>query len=134
MSETMTTTLGAVLSHTTGILLADIDEVFPLQDFVIGRPLWTHERGTSYSENNIAAPLLAQFPALAEAHPPKITTRAEAEAWVASVSEHTGVPLTVEVAPRASAATKPLSIVDLCSCVGGPHGGYTCDFCRGGSR
>lgn len=94
MSETMTTTLGAVLMHTTGIMVAELDDAWPLQDFIVGRPLWTHERG---SANDISASLLAQFPALAEAHPPKITSWAEADAWVRSVSAHTGLPMRVEV-------------------------------------
>ena len=91
----MTTSLHAVLMHTTGIMVAELDEAWPLQDFIVGRPLLTHERG---SANDISAALLAQFPALAEAHPPKIKSWAEADAWVRSVADYTGLPLQVEVA------------------------------------
>lgn len=94
MTTTHKTTLAAVLTHTTGIMVADLDDAWPLQDFIVGRPLWTHERG---SANDISATLLAQFPRLAEAQPPKITTKAEADAWVADVSAHAGYPLTVTV-------------------------------------
>lgn len=94
MTETMTTTLGAVLMHTTGVMVANLDEAWRLQDFIVGRALWTHERG---SENDVSAPLLAQFPALGEAHPPALSTWEEADAWVRSVSAHTGLPMSVEV-------------------------------------
>lgn len=94
MSAQHETTLAAVLMHTTGIMVADLDDAWPLQDFVVGKALWTHERG---SANDISAFLLAQFPRLAEAHPPKISTKDEADAWVAEVSAHTGYPLSVTV-------------------------------------
>lgn len=85
----MTTTLGAVLTHTTGRMLAPLEEFYDLQDFVVGSHLLTHER--TYRENDITARLLIQFPELAEAHPPEgLDSWAKCHAWVISVAEHIG--------------------------------------------
>lgn len=108
--ETYETTLGAVLTFTTGILLADLDDAWPLQDFILGYPLLTHERTDMFAPNATATEraLLRQFPQLAEAHPPAIVgetyeqKKAACEAWVRSVSEHTGIPLNVTVTSAAT--------------------------------
>lgn len=98
-----TTTLAAVLTHTTGILVASLDDAWPLQDYVVGldRGLLTHERFNPHV--NIEADLLAQFPALAEAVPApgQITSAETAAAWVEAVSRRTGIPMEVEVLSRA---------------------------------
>lgn len=100
------TTLAAVLTHTTGILVAPMDDAWPLQDYVVGldRGLMTHERANPHVD--IEADLLAQFPRLAEAVPAPgtITDQSTADAWVAAVSRRTGVPMEVEVLSRAEAA------------------------------
>lgn len=115
--QTYTTSLGAILTMTTGIMLTEVDDAFALQDFVVGRPLMTHERidrpkfqGITLSEATNATDtteaLLRQFPALAEAVPPLITgdTRDEkmaaCMAWVEQVSAHTGIPVTGVVVRR----------------------------------
>lgn len=90
----MTTTLGALLSHTTGILLDTVDNVFELQDFVIGASLYTHER--TGSSNNIRMQILSEYPKLMGMEPPKITTEEDARLWVQLVSEETGLPLEIE--------------------------------------
>ena len=93
MSET-TTTLGAVLSITTGKLVAPLDEVYELQDFLVGRPLMTHERFQD-AEPQIDY-LLRLFPRLAEAEPPLTWERVNGSAevhcrrWVAQVAAHIG--------------------------------------------
>lgn len=109
-TETYPASLGAILTMTTGVMLTEVDDAFALQDFIVGRPLMTHERidkpkfqGIPLSEETNATDtkdvLLRQFPALAEAYPPPITGETRDEkmaaclAWVASVSEHTGIPV-----------------------------------------
>lgn len=94
MSETHTATLGAILSVTTGVLVAPLDETFALQDFLVGRSLMTHERVLKADEQTQA--LLEQFPRLAEATAPDFSAvprdRVEQACrdWVASVAEHVG--------------------------------------------
>lgn len=93
------TTLGAVLTHTTGVLLDEMDEVWILQDAIVGRPLMTHERTDMFAPNATLTRdfLLRQFPLLAEAQPPKLSGKDECLAWVASVSAHTGYPLRLTI-------------------------------------
>jgi hypothetical protein len=104
-----TTTLAAVLTHTTGIMVTTADDAWVLQDYVVGldRGLMTHERINPHV--NIEADLLAQFPRLAEAVPAPgaITDEETAGAWVAAVSRRTGVPMTVEVLSRAETGRIP---------------------------
>ena len=88
--------LGAILSHTTGRMLAELDEMWELQDHMVGRMLFTHERARD--EFDCTPALLVQFPELAEAEPPDDfpvdpTTgdkRPAVQAWVAAVAEHVG--------------------------------------------
>lgn len=97
MSETTTphrATLGAILSITTGKLVAPLDELYALQDFIVGRSLMTHERPIGWDKQTAA--LLEQFPQLAEAEAPdfSVVPRDQIEqacrTWVASVAEHVG--------------------------------------------
>lgn len=97
MGQTDTThraSLGAILSITTGRLVAPLDEMYALQDFIVGRSLMTHERTIGWGRQRDA--LLKQFPRLAEAEAPdfSVVPRDEVEAacraWVASVAEHIG--------------------------------------------
>lgn len=96
MPQRTTTTLAAVLTFTSGSLVAIIDEAWPLQDFMTGRNLMTHQRAEDRFD--IAPVLLEQFPALADVKPEaELGSYVEAMGWVRSVSESTGVPLAVEV-------------------------------------
>lgn len=109
-----TTTLAAVLTHTTGIMLMPGGGPDPgwtdLQDYVAGIEVDANAPAPHLmsvdrirKDLDITADLLAQFPRLAEAVPAPglITSYATAEAWVAAVSRHTGVPMEVEVLSRA---------------------------------
>lgn len=97
MTETTAThraSLGAILSVLTGVLVCPLDEMYDLQNFLVGRDLMTHERIVGNDRQEAA--LLAQFPRLAEATPPDFSAipRADVEdacrAWVDSVAEHIG--------------------------------------------
>ena len=94
MSTTTThkTTLGAVLALVTGTLVCPLDEMYELQDFLVGRPLMTHERTVGWDRQRDA--LLKQFPRLAECEAPDFSTatdvRAACLAWVAEVAAHVG--------------------------------------------
>lgn len=91
---THTASLGAVLSMTTGTLVASVDETFALQDFLVGRPLMTHERIIGADEQTAA--LLLQFPRLAEAEAPDFSLippdqrESACRQWVAKVAAHVG--------------------------------------------
>lgn len=93
-AQTYRATLGAILSITTGKLLAPLDEFYGLQDFMVGRPLMTHERTTGWDRQTEA--LLRQFPRLAEVTVPPFTAdasgskEASVRAWVASVGDYLG--------------------------------------------
>lgn len=96
MTDTQThrSTLGAILSVKTGVLLCPLDEFYALQDFLVGRNLMTHERIVGH-DRQVAA-LLEQFPQLAECEPPDFTNlpqeRVEdyVRAWVGTVADHVG--------------------------------------------
>jgi len=100
-TERMTATLAGVLGNTTGVLLSNLDEMHAVQDFIVGRPLMTHERIDGIYD--VTPVLLAQFPRLAEAEPPSLKrntlaeTMAACTVWVESVSRHSGYPMQVEV-------------------------------------
>ena len=109
---TMEVSLAAVLMHTTGVVVADVDEAFLLQDYVLGvsldadapaAHLFSSKRAST--ANDIEADLLAQFPLLAGCAPERgsITSPEDAIAWVGEVSEHTGYPMRVTVKSRAEA-------------------------------
>lgn len=86
--------LGAILSVKTGVLLCPLDDFYALQDFLVGRPLMTHERIVGH-DRQVAA-LLEQFPQLAESEAPDFTAVPKDQveqavgAWVAGVAEHVG--------------------------------------------
>lgn len=86
--------LGAILSITTGRLVSSLDDLYALQDFLVGRSLMTHERIVGWELQTSA--LLDQFPRLAEAEAPdfSVIPRGEVEsacrAWVDSVADHIG--------------------------------------------
>jgi hypothetical protein len=86
--------VGAILSITTGVLLADLDDVFGLQDFLAGRALMTHERTIRGDEQT--AILLRQFPRLAEVTVPPFVAdengsrERSVRSWVASVEKYLG--------------------------------------------
>lgn len=88
--KTMTTTLGALLTHSTGILLEEIDIAWDFQDFVVGSALMTHER--VHPENNIRMRVLSAYPQLMSMNPPTIHNEDDARLWVELVSEETGIP------------------------------------------
>ena len=97
----MQATLAGVLGNTTGVLLSDLDEMYDVQDFIVGRSLMTHERiDAIYDVTDV---LVRQFPRLAEASPPPLKratveeTQAACTAWVESVSAHTGYPMILEL-------------------------------------
>lgn len=89
-----TAPLGAILALITGKLVAPLDDLYDLQDFIVGRALMTHERTTGWDRQ--CAALLEQFPQLAEAVAPDFSDVAPADreaacrAWVDSVAEHIG--------------------------------------------
>lgn len=109
-----TTTLAAVLTHTTGVMLmpnggSDLGWT-ALQDYVVGIEIDADAPAAHLisanrirSDLDIAADLLAQFPRLAEAVPAPglITSAGTAAAWVQAVSKRTGIPMEVEVLSRA---------------------------------
>lgn len=86
--------LGAILSIITGKLVCPLDELYALQDFLVRRPLMTHERAEGWESQTEA--LLRQFPRLAEVEAPdfSIVPRSDVEvacrAWVADVAAHVG--------------------------------------------
>jgi len=88
------TTLGAVLSIVTGKLVCPLSELYELQDFLVGRPLMTHERTTGWDRQTAA--LLEQFPRLAEVEAPdfsvydSVDVEAACRTWVGSVAAHIG--------------------------------------------
>lgn len=94
MTITHRASLGAILSVKTGVLLCPLDEFYALQDFLVGRPLMTHERIVGNDRQEAA--LLAQFPQLAEAEPPDFSAvprdqvEGRVRAWVDSVAAHVG--------------------------------------------
>lgn len=92
--ETMTTTLGALLTHSTGILLEEIDIAWDFQDFVVGYPLMTHQR--VHPENNIRMQVLSAYPQLMSMNPPTINSETDGRLWVELVSEETGIPLVIK--------------------------------------
>lgn len=86
--------LGAILSVKTGVIVCPLDEMYALQDFLVGRPLMTHER--IIGNDLQTAALVEQFPRLAEADAPDFSevprdrVEAACNAWVAEVAEHVG--------------------------------------------
>lgn len=92
--QTYRATLGAILTLTTGKMLAPLDEWYGLQDFLAGRSLMTHERTTNVGAQ--VAVLLAQFPRLAEVEPPDFAAddsgskEPAVRTWVSAVAEHVG--------------------------------------------
>lgn len=90
--STQRASLGAVLSIVTGTLVCPLDELYELQDFLVGRPLMTHERTTGWERQTGA--LLQQFPRLAEVEAPDFSgctdKRVACLAWVDQVAAHVG--------------------------------------------
>lgn len=94
---THTAPLGAILTHTTGRLVSDLYEAYDVQDFIVGRPMLTHERIAPDAE--VTARLLAMLPELAEAQPPDWSftdadtneqRMAVIQSWVDQVAAHVG--------------------------------------------
>jgi len=98
---THTASLAAVLSNVHDVLVCTLDEAYALQDFLVGRPLMTHERVSEEADQGSVATILAVLPELAEAAPPGggwsfpddmpvEQRKAICEAWVAEVAEYVG--------------------------------------------
>lgn len=99
MSDTKTFSLGAVLSVTTGRLLADIGECYEILGWMTGESLFTHQLPRAGEE--CLGPLLEQHPDLRCVVVPEFDTPDEYMTWLHDVA----VPeygATREVAPLAA--------------------------------
>lgn len=87
--------LGAVLSVTTGRLLAPFDEMHELIEHMAGGSVWTHQRPRVADECGPA--LLAQHPRLAKVTVPDDLAGEDAcRAWLAEQTAEHGSTLPVE--------------------------------------
>jgi len=101
MTATKSFGLGAVLSVTTGVLLADIGELYDILGWMTGDNLFTHQLPRAGRE--CLEPLLEQHPDLREVVVPEFETPDEYVAWLNDVA----VPqygATREVTPLAAGA------------------------------
>lgn len=94
--------LGAVLSVTTGILVAEFGEVHALLEHLVGEPLFTHS--LTVVAEPCAAEVLRQRPQLAMVAEPELNGAEECATWVAEQVAVFGAEL--EIAPM-----KPGSLV-----------------------
>lgn len=120
MPETRDFHLGAILSVTTGHLLAPsgISGVHELLDFMTGDTLFTHQLPRACDE--CAPALLAQHPQLAGIGVPEFTDPADVDPWVTRQAGRFGEQLPVApLAPGVHEFKGPLT--ELAEMLGGRH-------------
>lgn len=88
--ESRTFPLGAVLSYTTGCLLADLSEVYAVGEYLAGRPMMTHHHGVGDLADTIEATIKAQHPDLPISQPPDVNDEATCLAFVAGIAAARG--------------------------------------------
>lgn len=92
------TTLAAALTLSTGTLVSSLDEAWSLMDFLVGWPMMTHQRPAI--ADVVAKALVERYPALGRVAPPPagwIKNEEEAALWVQSISDLTGLPMSLKV-------------------------------------
>lgn len=87
--------LGAVLSVSTGIIVADFNQMHQLMEHLVGEPLFVHS--LTVVAQPCAAELLCQHPQLGVVAMPDLNGAEECAAWVAEQAAVFGAEL--EIAP-----------------------------------
>lgn len=101
-------TLGAILSVTTGTLLApSLGEVHELLDYMTGDTLWTHQLPRANAE--CRPELLRQHPQLADLTVPDLASPQDYLDWVATQATRFGESLEVFPTPKNHTRIDPLS-------------------------
>lgn len=112
-----TFSIGAILSVTTGILLAEFSEVHQLIEHMAGEPVWTHQipRVAREAEQT----LLDQFPQFDGIVVPEMTTREQVTAWLAPLVSAHGERHEVTPLPRGEhIRMDPMAELDLMKAFG----------------
>lgn len=97
MSHPESFSLGTVLSITTGVLLAEVGELYRILSFMSGEDVFTHQLPRVADE--CKGPLLEQYPHLAGVVVPPVHGEDEVKAWLAIAESEFGE--TFDVLPLA---------------------------------